>query len=116
MAANSIRAFSDPDYDYYELTRDLHPLEKGTIFYHDKNDGVYGSITQGCLKNCWTPDGNCYGGLCGGTVIFHYCFANTDLFKKVTRNNQNLISSLSPGTYTLKVYGNDQWIIERHGS
>ena len=63
--ANGIRAFSNPKYDYYELTEDLAGLvPKGTIFVHDTDDSVRGSVAQGCLVSCWTPDGNCYKGGC----------------------------------------------------
>ena len=86
---DGIRAFSDAKYDYYKLTQDLGGiLPKGTVFYHDPDDQECGSIGHGCLKLCWTPDGNCYhtsesNGLCGGTVIFHYNFAHSPLFEKV---------------------------------
>ena len=80
-----IKALSDPKYDYYRLTKDFGVLKAGAIFYHDPDDDVYGSIAQGCLKLCWTPDGNCYGSpaIAGETVILHYIFANTDWFEKV---------------------------------
>lgn len=86
-----LRAFSDDRYDYYELTTSLGYvnnkeewiLPKGTIFVHDTDDHELGSISNGCLKLCWTPDGNTYGSLCGGTVIFHAEFINTSLFELV---------------------------------
>jgi hypothetical protein len=77
------RAFSDMNTDYYILQKDLGCLESGAVFYHDKSDSIRGSIGDGCLKLCWTPDGNCYGGLCGNTVIFHAGFKYSNLFKKV---------------------------------
>lgn len=84
---NAIRAFSDPDYDYYELTQAVGFLPRGTVFYHDTDDHIYGSIGNGCLKLCWTDDGNCVGNhnqqICGGTVIFHFEFAKTSLFRKI---------------------------------
>ena len=81
---DAIRAFSDTDYAYHRLTQDLTDLlPKGAIFVHDPNDSIYGSISEGCLKLCWTPDGNCYGNLCAGTVIFHYAFVRTDMFERV---------------------------------
>lgn len=90
MEQNMLIAFSDKKYDYYELTQSLgrrdrggYLLPKGAIFVHDKFDNVLGSISSGCLKLCWTPKGNCYGGLCAETVIFHAEFRNTDLFKLV---------------------------------
>lgn len=85
---NSIRAFSDERYDYYELTTDLGGIvPKGAIFVHDTDDTENGSIAEGCLKLCWTPDGNVYfdrtNGVCGGTVIFHALFTKSDMFRKV---------------------------------
>lgn len=90
-----LRAFSDSRYDYYELTRPLgeknykserqkYLLPKGAIFVHDKDDDRLGSIANGCLKLCWTPDGSTYG-LCGGGMAFHAEFRNTDLFKLVQK-------------------------------
>lgn len=86
-----LRAFSDDRYDYYKLTTSLgHVNNKeewllpvGTIFVHDTDDHERGSISNGCLKLCWTPDGNTYSSLCGGTVIFHADFINTSLFELV---------------------------------
>lgn len=108
-----LRAFSDKRYNYYELTQSLgfnnsgygikeHILPKGSIFVHDKDDNRLGSIGDGCLKLCWTPDGNCYGGLCGGAMMFHSAFKNTDLFILVQSSEdinkikklENLISDL----------------------
>lgn len=85
-----IRAFSDPRYEYYELTQDLGGiLPRGAIFVHDTDDTVNGSPAEGCLKLCWTPDGNIYfgrnGGISGGTVILHAEFRRTDLFQKVPK-------------------------------
>lgn len=80
-----MRAFGDPNSEYYELTQDLGFLPKGTIFVHDKEDHVRGSLANGCLKLCFTEDGNCPGNssqkICGETVIFHTEFINTNLFK-----------------------------------
>ena len=83
---SSIRAFSDERYDYYELMQDLGGIvPKGAIFIHDTDDTENGSITEGCLKLCWTPDGNVYldrtNGICGGTVIFHAQFTKSDMFR-----------------------------------
>ena len=30
------RAFEDPSYDYYRLTKDVGPMKVGTIFYSKK--------------------------------------------------------------------------------
>lgn len=90
-----IRAFSDNRYDYYELTQSLgygnkdYILPKGSIFIHDKNDSKLGSIAEGCLKLCWTPDGNCYGSICGGAMMFHSAFINTDLFRLIQSSKEN---------------------------
>ncbi|MCM1222540.1 MAG: hypothetical protein NC548_49530 [Lachnospiraceae bacterium] len=89
--AKGIEAFSDPRFDYYELQEDLaNIVPKGAIFVHDTEDQENGSIAEGCLKLCWTPDGNCYSserlgsvGLCGGTVIFHASFKDSTMFKRV---------------------------------
>lgn len=115
----AVRAFEYPQYDYYRLTRDLGPLKEGTIFFHDPDDHIYGSVAAGCLKNCWTTDGNCFPGndfgVCGGTVILHYSFANSDLFEKVERNEDTLMSSLSPGHYEMDVHANGRWELKKHG-
>ena len=115
LEAESIKAFEYPQYDYYRLTRDLGPLPEGTIFFHDPDDHVYGSQAAGCLKICWTPDGNCSGGICGGTVFLHLMFANSDLFEKVSRNDENLMNNLKPGHYEMDVYADGTWKISRHG-
>ena len=89
-----LRAFSDKRYDYYRLTKSLgfnnsgygiknYALPEGAIFVHDKDDSVHGSIGDGCLKLCWTPEGNTYGWICGGTMCFHAAFRRTDLFELV---------------------------------
>jgi hypothetical protein len=77
------KAFSCNDVDYYRLNYDLGRVERGSIFYHDKKDRIRGSIMQGCLKLCWTPDGSCYGGLCADTIVFHASFRETKMFTKV---------------------------------
>lgn len=84
-----MRAFENKSFDYYELTQPLgfnnreYLVPDGAIFVHDPTDDVRGSLAQGCLKLCWTPDGGTYGCLCADTVVFHADFRNTDLFKKV---------------------------------
>lgn len=108
-----LRAFSDKRYDYYRLTKSLgfnnsgyglkqYALPEGAIFVHDKNDRVKGSIAEGCLKLCWTPDGNTYGWIAGGGMCFHALFRNTDLFELVQSSQdiekaeklENLINDL----------------------
>lgn len=91
-----MRAFQDKRYDYYMLKKPLgHDhrqhrigeflLPAGAIFYHDKNDSVKGSPGDGCLKLCWTPEGNCYGWIAGDGMAFHSFFKNTDLFELVQK-------------------------------
>ena len=116
MSTNSIRAFSNPKYDYYRLTKDFGLLKAGTIFYHDPDDDVYGSIARGCLKNCWTPDGNCENSLCGGTVILHYDFINTDCFEKVERTPAVLMESLPQGYYDMEVHADGSWTLTKYGN
>ena len=108
----SIRAFSDDRYDYYELTTPLGYVDNKdeflvparSIFVHDTDDHELGSIVNGCLKLCWTPDGNTYGSLCGGTVIFHSEFINTPLFKLVkSRKNIDEIATLKESINELKI-------------
>ena len=85
---NGIRAFSDLNYDYYELLQDFGILEKGAIFVHDTEDEMYGSVAEGCLKLCWTPEGDCYSSLCANTVFLHYSFSeDKSFFKKVDITN-----------------------------
>jgi len=96
---SSIRAFSDERYDYYELMQDLGGIvPKGAIFIHDTDDTENGSITEGCLKLCWTPDGNVYfdrtNGICGGTVIFHAQFTKSDMFRKVKSKNTSIAENV----------------------
>ena len=114
MAVKSIRALSDKSYEYYRLTKDIGELEAGAIFYYDEDDDIYGSIAFGCLKLCWTPDGNCYNGYAGGTVIFHSNFRNTDLFEKVDFGLNGLADSLKDGTYKLVIRGNS-WELQKQG-
>ena len=84
-----MRAFRDKNFDYYELMQPLgfngktYLVPDGAIFVHDTTDDVRGSIAEGCLKLCWTPDGNTYGCLCADTIVFHARFRVTDLFRKV---------------------------------
>lgn len=105
--SHGIRAFSDPRYDYYELQKDLEGLvPKGAIFVHDVDDQVYGSIANGCLKLCWTPDGNTYrgnlGSLCAGTVIFHTAFSRTSLFKRVKTEEPGIKTEFLQKLQTMK--------------
>ena len=86
----AIRAFSDNNEDFYRLTKDLGMLKAGSIFHHDRYDDIRGSVADGCLKLCWTPDGDCYGGLCGGTVVFHTSFIESDLFERAEPSVENI--------------------------
>ena len=114
--AESIRALSSPEYDYYKLTKDFGLLKAGTVFYHDPNDHVYGSIANGCLKNCWTPDGDCENKLCGGTVILHYDFIKTDWFEKIERTPMVLMNTLKQGNYKMEVHADGSWDIHKYGN
>lgn len=97
-----MRAFSDEKYDYYELMKPLgldrnsgkYILPKGSIFVYDKDDNKLGSIAEGCLKLCWTPDGNCYGTICGETVIFHASFKDSDMFSLVQSEREIRLKNL----------------------
>ena len=110
MSAFGIKAFSDKKYDYYRLTKDFGVLKKGAIFYHDPDDHTRGSQRDGCLLLCWTPDGNCYGGICGGTVALHYSFAKTDWFEKVDGVTGKTIEKVKSHTRRAKQFGDDAWI------
>lgn len=101
--ADAVCALSNPNYEYYRLTRDIGDLKAGAIFYHDPDDHVYGSMAEGCLKLCWTPTGNCYSDLCGGTVILHCSFARTSIFEKIEPCINNVAQILKPGHYMLTV-------------
>lgn len=97
--ANGIRAFSNPKYDYYELMVDLEGLvPKGAIFVHDTDDSVRGSIADGCLILCWTPEGSCYRGsrcsLAGGSVVFHAAFRNTSMFRIANYKDEKKLSEI----------------------
>ena len=122
LFGEAIRAFSDISYDYYRLTQDLGTgLKKGAIFVHDPKDDVYGSIAEGCLKLCWTPDGGCYSGesncgLCGGSVIFHYSFTRSNLFEKVQPSFKSFVKGLSTGQYDLRVLSDGNWELIKHGN
>lgn len=77
-----VRAFQG-NYNFYKLLKDIPGINAGAIFYWDKNDKIYGSIAQGCLKLCWTEEGSCYRGksnigLCGDTIIFHASVRNNN--------------------------------------
>ena len=99
---NGIRAFSNPKYDYYELTKPIgcgyrgtkEILPAGSVFVHDIDDHEQGSIVEGCLKLCWKPDGNCYGSLCANTVVLHAAFKDSDMFKIVKRGQKSKIRVL----------------------
>lgn len=112
----SIRAFSKPEYDYYRLTKDFGLLKAGTIFYHDPDDTIYGSVAKGCLKNCWTADGDIYGSICGGTVILHYEYVNTDWFEKINRTPLELLNGLQIGYYGVEVFSDGTWKVQKYGS
>lgn len=99
----SCKAYSDKRYDYYRLTQDLGGVvPAGAIFVYDTDDSKSGSPARGCLKLCWTKDGNCFKGrkhtISGGTVVFHASFIDSDMFEIVSSSKnsklQNLIAKL----------------------
>lgn len=97
--ASGIRAFSNPNYDYYKLMVDLEGLvPKGAIFVHDTDDSVRGSVAQGCLVLCWTPEGNCYcgsdGALVGGSVVFHAAFRKTPMFELTKASDTSKLEAI----------------------
>jgi|SRR5690625_715472 len=69
--------------DRYILQQEAFGLPKGTIFVHDKEDNIVGSIAAGCLKLAW-DNGNCQEKApCGGTYILHASAKdNPNWFKK----------------------------------
>ena len=69
-------------------------LPKGAIFVHDKTDEIKGSVAFGCLKLCYTPDGNLHGKISADTVIFHAEFRRTTLFKKVDSKKISQLTEL----------------------
>ena len=74
LSTHSPKALNfESGYDFYKLEKNIPLLKKGAIFYYDPHDYIKGSIGEGCLKLCWTEDGNVYlpSGVCAGTVIFH---------------------------------------------
>ena len=91
-------------------------MKAGEIFYHDPDDHICGSFTEGCLKNCWTADGDCSScGVCGGSVIFHVNFAKTDLFEVVSWSHEEFLKSLTKGKYTLVIDSDGKWSVSKLG-
>jgi len=83
------RALSNKKTKYYELLQNMPCVDKGAIFYWDKKDTVRGSISQGCLKLCWTPTGGCYSGFCADTFVLHAdARGNKDWFRRIYRNDK----------------------------
>lgn len=96
ISKNGTKAFSDDRYDYYELQQSLGGIvPKGAIFVHDEDDTENGSIANGCLKLCWTQEGNCFSGpnqvVCANTVVFHSSFKDSNLFKLTQRKKNKTI-------------------------
>lgn len=116
MAVQSIRAFSDPGFNYYRLTKDFGCLKAGAVFFHDPDDSIYGSPAHGCLKLCWTPNGDCYDKLCGGTIALHANFIESNWFEKVDRTVANAINNLNPGYYGVEVHADGTWTIQQFGA
>lgn len=91
---NGIRAFSDDSYKYYRLKKDFGWLKAGAMFVYDPDDHMYGSTVHGCLKLCWTPDGDTYSGLCANTVFLHYLFCkDEEWFEEVYRIDKKAIKA-----------------------
>ena len=76
----------------FRLKKDIPLAKAGTIFYYDREDHEKGSLAEGCLKLAWTADGNCQGGLCADTIVFH---ANArgavDWFEPVNKDTAEVI-------------------------
>lgn len=54
-----LTAFRQKSMKKYILQRDMPGIRAGTIFVHDTEDTIRGSIAEGCLKLAWTKEGNC---------------------------------------------------------
>lgn len=93
-----LRAFASPYHSYYFLQQELGGiLPVGTVFVWDRFDNVRGSPAEGCLKLCWTSDGNCFRtsystGLCAESVVFHASFRKTPMFKLADNEIEQLRS------------------------
>lgn len=75
------RAFCDKDTEYYQLLIDIGRIRKGT---YDPEDDIRGAW-NGCLKMCWTFDGDCYNDLAADTIVFHKSMMEDEtVFKKVS--------------------------------
>ena len=94
MRNNKFKPLGDTNYEYYRLTKNLgynnsgystknYVLPQGSVFVHDVDDRINGSLAKGCLTLCWAEDGNCQGWICGECLHLHACFRNTDLFEKI---------------------------------
>ena len=79
------RAFGNKDTEYYELQQNFGPLNKGAIFYWDKDDDIRGSIAEGCLKLCWSHKGDCQCGHAGDTFCFHAGLRKDPLLFKLAK-------------------------------
>ena len=78
----------------YKLVKDIPGLKAGTIFLHDKNDNIKGSIGCGCLKNAWV-NGNCQGGWCAETHVFPGQLIDDPEWFKSIKNKKNQKLELS---------------------
>ena len=95
---SNITSSEQRNMDRYILQKDIPGCNAGALFVHDKEDDIYGSIAQGCLKLAWTDSGNCQketqvngvAGLCGGTIIFHASVLRTEeWFVKESKHNRS---------------------------
>ena len=83
-------AFGNKDTNYYELQQDFGPLNKGVIFYWDKDDDIRGSIAEGCLKLCWSHKGDCQCGYAGDTFCFHASLRKDPSLFKLAKWPENM--------------------------
>lgn len=115
MGAKSVRAFSDPKYDYYKLLVPFGTLEPGAIFYYDREDALFGSLSEGCVKLCWTADGDCYGGINGGAIVLPASYRNVEtLFKRCSsgRNKIDAMNLLRAGRYNVILFDDGTFVID----
>nr|WP_156736329.1 hypothetical protein [Mycobacterium sp. E3298] len=81
----------------YILQKDMPGCKKGTVFVHDTEDDIVGSLAAGCLKLAWTDKGNCQetAQYCGGSFILHASLKDDpEWFKEERTINQYAIEVL----------------------
>lgn len=119
--AEGIRAFSRKDVRYFRLKEDFGPLKAGAVFYLNKEDKSM-SLCGGTLVLCWTPEGNCYSGMCAGNVVLNYPSFSPDIFygspgesifEETDGSIYDFVKNLKPGfEYDINV-GEMQFTIKR---